>query len=262
MIQKNIEHLTSTQRLLCAVVRLAILFAIGSYAAVVPAQTQPQDDPELLAAYNAAIVDAAVFRFSNLRPLYPLTFDPATNLATVVTITDRPGYRKGPMMLEGEVWVTPDAEVKNLCQNFTGDLMLRLKQLLGLHPRAIVTHAVRMTVRRTDVFRPAFDPETTTTFPCACPVTAKCGLEFPSKIEGDLALHMRWISDKTFTSFVISESTLTPRGYSYPWTRLGYTYDWRPGSNKYGASEYVVRKGSTVTILEEPISLLAYCRPN
>ena len=252
MIRKKFRHL--------AAVWLAIIFAIGCHA--VAAQTQYPDETELMAAYNAAIVDTAVFRFSNLRPLYPLTFDPATNLATVVTITNWGGYRKGPMTLDAEVWVTPDTEVKNLCKNFTGDIDLRLKQLLGLHPRASITHAVRMTIRRADVFRPAFDPEPTTTFPCACPITPKCGLEFPAKIEGDLALHMRWISDKTFTSYVISESSLMPHGYGYPWTRLGYTYDWHPGANKYGASEYVVRKGSTVTILEEPISLLAYCRPN
>lgn len=256
MIGKKFKHL------FLAAVRLAIIFAIGSYAVVVvPAQNQPQDDPELLAAYNAAIVDSAVFRFSNLRPLYPLTFDPVTNLATVVTITDWNGYQKGSMTLTREVWVTPDTEVQNLCKNFSGDIMLRLKQLLGLHPRTNISYAVRMTVRRADVFRPAFDPATTTTFPCACPITMTCGLEFPAKIDGNRELHVQWIANKTFTSYVVSESTLMTNEYSYPWTRLGYTYDWRPGSNKYGASEYVVRKDSTVMILER-IPLLAYCRPN
>ena len=255
MIRKKIK-----QRVSLAAVWVAVVF--GSYAVVVVhAQNPNLDDPEIMAAYNAAIVDASVYRFSNLRPLNPLTFDPATNLATVVVVTGRSGFRKGSVTLDSETWVTPDLEVQNACKNFTDDLVLRLKQLLGLHPGTNITHAVKMSIRRTDVFRPTFNPETTTTFPCACPITATCGLEFPTKIEGDLALHIRWISDKTFTSYVVSESSLTPHRYSYPWTRLGYTYDWRPGSNKYGASEYVVRKGSTVTILEV-VPLLAYCRPN
>ena len=240
---------------------LTIIFTIAfSAVVVVPAQTPHQDDAELMAAYNAAIVDASVYRFSNLRPLYPLAFDPVTNRANVVTITGRTGYRKGRMTLKQEVWVTPDTEVKSVCKNFTGDVALRLKQLLGLPPGTNIAHAVRMSIRQADVFRPTFDPKTTTGFPCAHPTTSKCGLEFPAKISGYRKLHVRWIANQTFKSYVISESPLSPRGY--PWTRLGYTYDWRPGSNKYGASEYVVRKGSRVTILEEPIQIEAYCKPN
>ena len=62
----------------------------------------------------------------------------------------------------------------------------------------------------------------------------------------------------TFKSYVISETTLMASGY--PWTRLGYTYDWRPGSNKYGASEYVMRKDSTIMVLEEPYPIETYCK--
>ncbi|GHU44240.1 hypothetical protein FACS1894190_15440 [Spirochaetia bacterium] len=35
---------------------------------------------------------------------------------------------------------------------------------------------------------------------------------------------------------------------AYPWTRLGYTYDWAPGSNEYGLSEFIVLKGVTVNV--------------
>ena len=34
----------------------------------------------------------------------------------------------------------------------------------------------------------------------------------------------------------------------YPWTRLGYTYDWGPAKSPVGLSEFVVFKGSTVGV--------------
>ncbi len=45
----------------------------------------------------------------------------------------------------------------------------------------------------------------------------------------------------------------------YPWTRLGYTYDWNPNTTDYGASEYVIKKNSKVEIVSI-ISTEAYCR--
>lgn len=34
----------------------------------------------------------------------------------------------------------------------------------------------------------------------------------------------------------------------YPWTRLGYTYDWADNGEEYGLSEFVVRKNSDVKV--------------
>ena len=248
------------QRLFRATVGLGIIFVLAFPAVWAGrAQGPSQDDSELMAAFNAAIIDASVFKFSNLRPLYPLTFDPVTNRATVVSVYDGKGFRKGPLTLERDLWVTAVPEVKNICQNFRGDVALRLKQLLGLRPGKTVSHFVEMSVHKDDVIRPTTNPETTTIFPCACPITPKCGVEFPATVKGGLDRHILWIADLTFKSYVISESTLLDSGY--PWTRLGYTYDWRPGSNKYGASEYVVHKGAKVIILEEPYPIETYCKP-
>jgi hypothetical protein len=59
-------------------------------------------------------------------------------------------------------------------------------------------------------------------------------------------------------SYIVTPSLLDRRGNGYPWTRLGYTYNWRPGTDKYGASEYVVRKGATVNVLDV-IPYQQYC---
>ena len=35
---------------------------------------------------------------------------------------------------------------------------------------------------------------------------------------------------------------------SYPWTRLGYTYDWSGGDDAYGLTEFIILPGSEVEI--------------
>jgi hypothetical protein len=47
----------------------------------------------------------------------------------------------------------------------------------------------------------------------------------------------------------------------YPWTRLGYTYDWADNGQEYGLSEFIIKKDSDVTVaytvdLEEMIKKL------
>lgn len=214
-----------------------------------------REQAENLKAYNESIYDASVYKFSNLRPLKPLVFSDTANSATVVTLTNYNGYKVGTEnILTRDVWVTAVPEVKNLCQTFSGDVEMRLRQLLGLHPNQKFDKFVTMEVKRGDVFRPTVDPDPTITLPCACPVTVKCGEEFPANVD---IKHVRWMAEQMLSSYVISESSLIPTGY--PWTRLGYTYDWKPGSNKYGASEYVIRKEAKV-LVSEINTVAAYCK--
>lgn len=44
----------------------------------------------------------------------------------------------------------------------------------------------------------------------------------------------------------------------YPWTRLGYTYDWGNSESEFGLSEFVIATSSTVAI-EKVYSTEAYC---
>lgn len=37
-------------------------------------------------------------------------------------------------------------------------------------------------------------------------------------------------------------------GPPYPWTRLGYTYDWGNAKSRVGLSEFVIRKGARLTV--------------
>ena len=35
---------------------------------------------------------------------------------------------------------------------------------------------------------------------------------------------------------------------SYPWTRLGYTYDWADNGTEYGLTEFIVNSGAEVEV--------------
>lgn len=236
---------------------LAVTIVVLAVLSVQPAsvaQDKAQADQELMTVYNKAIYDASVYKFSNVRPLKKLEFDPKTHTARVVTLTDFPYTRGKTKPLAVDVWVTAVPEVQNACQTFNGDIALRLRQFLGFPPAHKFTHFVVMTVNQKSVFRPAVNPDPTTTLPCDNPTESNCGLTFPERVSKK---HVTWLANQMLSSYVISESAQTRDGY--PWTRLGYTYDWRPGSNKYGASEFVIRKGSKVKV-EEIVPYEAYCR--
>ena len=52
-----------------------------------------------------------------------------------------------------------------------------------------------------------------------------------------------------------------PAGPGYPFTRLGYTYDWNPVNaqpNHYGASEFLVQANTAATVLTQQ-ETDAYC---
>jgi len=46
----------------------------------------------------------------------------------------------------------------------------------------------------------------------------------------------------------------------YPWTRLGYTYDWGNPDSEVGLSEFVITAGATIKI-ENVYETAAYCTP-
>jgi hypothetical protein len=228
-----------------AVVAIA-LCAVAVALAGVPAQARADRSDRLLELFNASIADAAVYRHDNLRKLRPLRFDPATDTALVTTLTgDR--YATGGQTLEEEVWVSGVPEIRRLCRRAARrlegpQLKLFLRQLLGLHPNSYVRRFVTFEVARPNVFRPTADPDPTTRWPCPKPRARSCGLRFPAGVPQS---HVTWMADQMLDAWVVA-SPLSVDGY--PWTRLGYTYNWRPGADRYGGSEYVLRPGSFVNV--------------
>jgi hypothetical protein len=103
----------------------------------------------------------------------------------------------------------------------------RLEQLLGLPPKNGKTRFVQLWVWPRDLLRPSPDPEVT---------DREAELDFRQGVD---KAYVRWFSDRQATCY----SGVAP----YPWTRLGYTYDWG-SSNHVGVSEFVVRAHARVGV--------------
>lgn len=132
-----------------------------------------------------------------------------------------------------DTWVTMAPELKDRVKHVDSSLInMRLKQLLGLPPGASYGYFVEYWVQAKDIFRPCPDKEITDN---------SCGLCFPP---GTDSTHIRWINAQRLDRFFVCDTA-----QRYPWTELGYTYDWSPeNASHVGCSEFVVRPNSHVYI--------------
>ena len=213
----------------------------------------PTGKDNLSVLYNQAILNSAVVTLGDEFPLVPLTPGPDGTF----TVTTWAGCRgegaqnrcgsyvaPGSITLKWDVWVTGNDEVRNKCRTWTGDIVLQIHQLLGMPPpqepmssdtikRQFVTISA---VPAASIFRPCTDPRLDTDR-CA-------GTTLPPSLPPNAPPdYYRWFTSQAMSSWQISASGEAPIGF--PWTRLGYTYNWSPGeSSRYGASEYVISGGS------------------
>ncbi|HEV3051085.1 MAG TPA: hypothetical protein VGX50_12300 [Longimicrobium sp.] len=223
----------------------------------------PVPAPDIDQLYAMALDDAAIFEE---RDVLPLNGAEAGSDGTVLVVTlGRDSLPPGEMTTAegGYVWVTLVPEVRDSCGGWAdADKAMRLRQLLGLQPASPVQYFVEMRVPAAGMFRPTANPDITTDTLCTPGQGGwECALDFPAGVSGK---HVRFMVDQAFSAWK------KPNGYpaagtgesprlGYPWTRLGYTYNWHPGSPRYGASEYVIDPGTRVTVTS--VARIAdYCR--
>jgi hypothetical protein len=145
-----------------------------------------------------------------------------------------------------DVWVTAVPTLRRFCRSLdrTGEALdRRLAQRLGLPPDAGYTQFVELWVRPADLVRPCPDPEVS---------DRECERSppIPSEHVRISASHREWFRTLRRTSY-------GPDGY--PFTGLGYTYDWNPATDEVGPSEFVLRSGKPATVKARR-STAAYCR--
>jgi hypothetical protein len=153
----------------------------------------------------------------------------------VVTWTDYNGYDDKighSVNISREVWVTTAPELKNFCKSLKAEKTLRLEQLLGLPPKAGKTKFVEMWVKPGDLFRPSADPEITDS-------EAEIEFRMSNKFVKVSDEYIKWYNDLKKQSYGAN---------GYPWTRLGYTYDWGKNQSHIGLSEFVIMPGASVEI--------------
>ena len=130
----------------------------------------------------------------------------------------------------GETWVTVAPEIRNFIAKNTisqDELSFRVEQLLGMPRESGNTSFAEVWVKPEDLFRPCPDPEIDDT---------ACLVALPANAD---SVYVEWFDSKIISSYFSEKK--------YPWTRLGYTYDWGKTDHE-GLSEYVVRKDAEIII--------------
>jgi hypothetical protein len=269
--------------------RLAVLVLLAGCATTVSTPPAPPPsappapvqtgDADLWAVY-AAVVEAAKYPvpehvFTGLTPILRSTeglrWD-SEGRVLMVTWTKTKYYegRVGqpyPIPQGVYVWLTAVPYLQRACRDWglpPERLSLRIAQSLGTPPPPATggnDAFVQMWVDPRTFFRPCPDPEITDQ---ECQVSLDGG---PVDRSGGCP----WSTDQLSAAFVqVSQahldwmcsnwkSTFTgdPKT-SFPWTALGYTFDWGDLLHPVGQSEYVAPPGTTVWI--ESISTVAeYC---
>ena len=113
-------------------------------------------------------------------------------------------------------------------------LNMRLNQLLGLPPVSKYSYFIELWVRPEDLFRPCFDNATNTNV---------CKFE-PTRIDSTNASYLSWLYQYIDGSY--KDTDMMKR---FPFTHLGYTYDWSPKNKSHeGLSEFIIDTGKNVYI--------------
>lgn len=143
-------------------------------------------------------------------------------------------------------WVTLAPEMQEQCRDpkfgKKEGLNLRVKQLLGMPPTAVKTHVAELWVKPGDLFRPCPDKEV---------YDSQCGLYFTLKQDTTQVQkkpYMEWFNDQRLMSYYNfkweDQHSWTKH---YPWTQLGYTYDWNPKNKTHvGLSEFIIKNNSKI----------------
>lgn len=249
------QHFFARQKnakLAAGLVATAWLFGCTSVSHISGNDTQIQ--------YNAAISDAAVAGPEKIVALLPIPPGPSVAVISWVTEKRLPCQAGEPPCTltvgADRLWVTLAGEVQHLCRswNLSGDpLRRRLEQLLGLPldppPQFRKAQFVVMEVPRDRIDRPCLGIDDTDPAHPTCTLDGKSGN----------AVELRnFVGQQMASSYVVGH----PTSPGYPYTRLGYTYDWHPAAHArkhYGASEFVVAP-NTVARVTAQIATDDYCK--
>lgn len=188
---------------------------------------------------NTLSLDANLYKFSS-----------KTGKATVAALL-RPGdyskYYKGNLnadLTRVKLWVFEPTHTKAKFQtkvpNVANRTWQRFCQFLGLDATeynpieninsilleriGIRDTIVYLEVDRNKLFRPAYETDITKAVTKTASCTFVCTATTKSAI-------LSWIADQQYHNI-------------YPWTRLGYTYDWGDPADHFGATEFILESGT------------------
>lgn len=148
-----------------------------------------------------------------------------------------------PSPTQWPIWVSLPDQLRALCRG-KSNAVLAIQQALGLPPQATPSrperqwHVYTFTVARDALFRPC---------PGGTDIAApRCGNKVSDAMDESTArflLDQLWSSDR-----VGFRAASGAPDWGYPFTGMGWTYNWDPQApSPIGVSEFVVRKGSVLS---------------
>jgi hypothetical protein len=215
---------------------------------------------------DASQVSHSLVSVNLTQPITVVTWMRRKQVADYEGKTTAPPYK--------DTWVTVVPKLRSFCQDYVKSqgtnpekLNLRLQQRLGLPPDSSNDSFVELTVDPKDVsrfFRPCGDPSPNTSIcqPASPPKPvdiwkSKANLKAPGSGNND-ELEQYWLLSNYYWSFA------SP--HPYPWTSLGYTFDWAPQEEesedfvRWGESEFVIPAGAPIQFVSAT-DTAAYCTP-
>lgn len=182
--------------------------------------------------------------------------------------------------LKKSLWVTVVPELswyfsrKPSCPPSEG----RMIQALGLNPAMDYEVLLEMWVDSGDLFRPSPDPEITDHESALAVQIGENQWILPSdtnpfvKLDNtQMYMDSAWSPPVTFRDWFVNRAQTIyttanesdPTTWGWPWTRLGYTYDWGNPFSPFGLSEFILKinpnqNGGEVTVkLEKAVDILS-----
>ena len=253
----------------------AILLGVVGGAIAPPTHAQAGPTVAIPPAYWNAVEDARtpepdeVFRdlTAITRHNSALTWNEQGHVL-VATWADWVGYTQNVgsrLIVTRDVWVTAVPDLQSFCKAYSPTaevaLAMRLSQLLGLPPepaeRSAQRQVVEIWVDPQFLFRPSPDPEIS---------DREAELSFRTASEFILVpiAYQHWFYAQYDQRYqyqgqpIAIDGAEPPSALPYPWTQLGYTYDWgdradwarldgdRPAN--VGLSEFVIRQWSPIAV--------------
>ena len=197
----------------------------------------------LEALYQDAVHDAVFAEPDEIQPLVCVeqdcalvTFNQTKDKVLMLNFNNYPeSYIAGkPFACKyGAVWTFTDKEIikwykECADKDKVADWPLRFRQLMGMPPQKECKCVTALWTRPADLRRPAYQTD----------ITKQIA---PDKLSTkNVSEDIRdWFKDNIIWSYFDS---------AYPWTRLGYTYDWADNGKEYGLSEFLILKDSVVDV--------------
>jgi hypothetical protein len=260
-----------------AVIAFFSLFGFVRVVGIIVCEHKVSAGYSLAEDYLRAVRDTA-HPDSSLVSRSLVSIDPSKPIMVVSWMRqDKVQYFKGTTTASGrDTWVTIVPNLKLFCQDYVRShgadpehLALRLKQRLGMPPDSGNDTFVELTLGPKDmlkIFRPCGDPSINSNT-CNLAIDDSNPPPTPDKTEESLKtvdtknprdVEKYWFLSKYYWSFASPNP--------YPWTSLGYTFDWarrEDGSGdfvRWGESEFVIPGGTPIHFVSSK-SNAEYCAP-